>query len=303
MRRLYLCGGLPSSGSTLISWCFLQRADMAGVLDADPDLIPSFRPPTSGSHAWYKTTLGCFRLAELAEHYGDYGWKMRPLLIVRDVRRIWASMAHKPYSRNGTTAEDPPWRLRCRRFLADWQCFHDRGWPMLRYESLLLDPETTLRRACLDLELDWDAGMLAWPKPLQAMGNVRGGSPTFWKTRGATLHDTLREYREEDTLEGIAPGDWHWLEREFEEFNSVNEYGPMTAPAEVPSAGDAAEPDFIVTRRYTWETRRKMMRWIGSLVGIPNRRLLASRSPHPLPELKPLDPDLKNPWPSASRSY
>ena len=40
---LYLCGGLQSSGSTLVSWCFLQRPDMDGVLDADSDLLPVLR--------------------------------------------------------------------------------------------------------------------------------------------------------------------------------------------------------------------------------------------------------------------
>ena len=36
-KTLYLCGGLQSSGTTLVSWCFLQRADMNGALDADND--------------------------------------------------------------------------------------------------------------------------------------------------------------------------------------------------------------------------------------------------------------------------
>lgn len=39
-RVLLLCGGLQSSGSTVISWCFLQRPDTDGFLDADNDLLP-----------------------------------------------------------------------------------------------------------------------------------------------------------------------------------------------------------------------------------------------------------------------
>ena len=31
-RILYLCAGLQSGGTTLISWCFLQRSDMDGIL-------------------------------------------------------------------------------------------------------------------------------------------------------------------------------------------------------------------------------------------------------------------------------
>ena len=39
-RQLYLCAGLQSSGSTLVSWAFLQRADMDGVVDARFDMLP-----------------------------------------------------------------------------------------------------------------------------------------------------------------------------------------------------------------------------------------------------------------------
>jgi len=34
-KALILCGGLQSSGTTLVSYCFLQRGDTDGVLDAD----------------------------------------------------------------------------------------------------------------------------------------------------------------------------------------------------------------------------------------------------------------------------
>ncbi len=37
-RRVILCGGLQSSGSSLISWCFLQRRDTDGVFDANGDM-------------------------------------------------------------------------------------------------------------------------------------------------------------------------------------------------------------------------------------------------------------------------
>jgi hypothetical protein len=39
-KTLYLCGAPQSSGSSLISWCFLQRGDTDGVLDARNDLLP-----------------------------------------------------------------------------------------------------------------------------------------------------------------------------------------------------------------------------------------------------------------------
>ena len=86
--------------------------------------------------AWCKTTISSFRLSELASHYEDEGWTVTPLLIVRDVRDTWASLLTKPYGMNGFTAEDPPLRLRFRRFKEDWELFRAKGWPILRYESL-----------------------------------------------------------------------------------------------------------------------------------------------------------------------
>ena len=115
-RRLYLCGGLQGSGSTLVSWCFLQRSDMDGVLDADNDLLPFLDPRLGNPYAWYKTNVGSFRLSELVRHYGDLGWDVYPLLVVRDLRDLWASLVGQSFTANGITAEDPPLRLRLRRF-------------------------------------------------------------------------------------------------------------------------------------------------------------------------------------------
>jgi hypothetical protein len=61
-NRLFLCAGMQSSGSTSVSWFFLQRADMNGVLDADNDILPSISPDLGQPHVWYKTTISSFRL-------------------------------------------------------------------------------------------------------------------------------------------------------------------------------------------------------------------------------------------------
>ena len=107
-HALILCGGLQSSGTTLVSYCFLQRGDTNGVLDADNDLLPAIDPRLAQPFAWYKTTISCFRLSEIAEHYRDAGWNVRTLLVLRDLRAVWASLRGKSYGRNGITAEDPP---------------------------------------------------------------------------------------------------------------------------------------------------------------------------------------------------
>ena len=62
-KPLYLCAGLQSSGSTIVSWCFLQREDMDGVFDARNDVlpvIPEMKPP----RAWCKITISSFRSGE-----------------------------------------------------------------------------------------------------------------------------------------------------------------------------------------------------------------------------------------------
>mgnify|MGYP002684367817 CR=1 FL=1 len=118
-RMLILCGGLQSGGTTLVSYCFLQRADTDGVLDGDNDLLPALDEQLARPIAWYKTTVCCFRLSEIAQHYRDAGWNVRTLLVLRDLRAVWASLRTKPYGRNGITAEDPPLRLRVETTEAD----------------------------------------------------------------------------------------------------------------------------------------------------------------------------------------
>lgn len=271
MPTLHLCGGLQSSGSTLVSWCFLQRADMNGVLDADNDMLPCFDPRGRADLLWSKTTISGFRLSEIIEHCQDFGWRVRPLLIVRDVRKVWASLVEKPYGVNGVTAEDPPLRLRFRRFLADWELFRDRGWPILRYENLLAEPEATLRRACYDLGLAWDEGMLCWPKAPDDIADTEHGNRTFWATRGRDLSETIASHAEDFKPHAVAADDWAWLEEVFGAFNAAHHY-PLAM--EVPETGQSrpprAIPGFDGTRRSKWELRSRPIRWFLSAVGIPS---------------------------------
>jgi hypothetical protein len=278
-KTLFLCGGTQSSGSTLVSWCFLQRADMNGVLDADNDLLPSIDPRIGTPLAWYKTTISAFRLSELVAHYEDLGWEVRPLLVVRDLRYVWSSLLAKPYAANGITAEDPPLRLRLRRFVEDWEHFLRRGWAILRYESLLAEPEPCLRQACGQLGLDWDDAIIRWPKPPEQIADCQWGNETFWRTRGQTLTDTLASYAKRSKTPALPAADLRWLETEFREFNLGNEY-----PEQLPCVQTREQPDgplvprFEATRRYRWETKRKPLRWLLSCLGVPNRKLTERRS-------------------------
>jgi hypothetical protein len=276
---LFLCGGLQSSGSTLISWCFLQRGDMDGVLDANNDLLPAIDSGLGRPHVWYKTTISCFRLAELARHYADGGWCVRPLLVVRDLRDVWASLITKRYTHNGITAEDPPLRMRLRRFAEDWDLSRRLGWPTLRYESFASDPETTLHQTCDRLGLSWDEAILLWPKQPNEIANAQWGNDTFWATRGPNLAETLSRHVGRRSVQTIAAADLAWLEHEFHEFNVANGY-----PLEREQAATGGQepsgllPSFEATRRYEWETKRKPLRRFLSWLGIPNRRLIRERT-------------------------
>src|SRR4051812_8690464 len=186
-KPLHLCAGLQSSGSTVVSWCFLQRADMDGVFDARNDVLPAI-PEIKTPLAWCKITISSFRYSEMQAYYQDAGWDVRPLLVVRDVRAVFNSLLGKHYGSNGITAEEPPLRMRLRRFKEDWQLFRDRGWPILRYETLVHEPEATLRSACDGMGLPWDPGMMSWPKRKEDFAAPAHGSPTFRASLGKALN-------------------------------------------------------------------------------------------------------------------
>ncbi len=281
-RSLVLCGGLQSSGTTLVSYCFLQRADTNGVLDADNDLLPAIDERLARPYAWYKTTISCFRLSEIAQHYRDAGWNVRTLLVLRDLRGVWASLRNKPYGRNGITAEDPPLRLRVRRFIDDWRAMRAAGDTFLRYEDFIVNPVTTLQQACAAINLPWDLSMVTWPKRPECIADRGNGNGSFWNSRGVDLLSSLGKFRVQQAQPRLSAGDLQWLETDFRDFNEANGY-----PLSIPSAEDANktageefpdEPNFEVTRRYTWETSRRPIRWLLAQLGRRNTTLIERRS-------------------------
>ena len=276
-RELFLCGGTQSSGSTLVSWCFLQRPDMNGHLDADNDLLPAL--PLRPTHTWYKTTVCSFRLTELMSHFQDDGWNLHPLLVIRDVRQVWASLCKKPYGKNGITAEDPPLRLRLRRFKEDWELFRQRGWATLRYESFVVDPQATLQSACEQLGLDWDKSMLTWPKKRSQIADTRHGNQTFRESCGQGLLASLRQTNDSIQPGSIPPADLEWMETEFAEFNLQNGYPEHLAIPHIAANGiERAIPSVEVTRRIKWELRRKPLLWIGRQIGLLSQNETINRA-------------------------
>jgi hypothetical protein len=247
---------------------------MDGVLDGDNSILPTISPDLGRPLVWYKTTISCFRLSELAQHFEDVGWRVKPLLIVRDVRHVWASLLKKPYGQSGITGEQPPVKIKLRRFKADWELFRQNGWPMLRYESLLERPEASLRAACDQLKLPWDEAMVSWPKLPHEILDTRQGNHTFWSTRQTNLADSIAQSRKTREPLRISTTDLEWLETEFHEFNLRNDYPARLGAADVtPCDETLVLPDYRKTLRYKFEIRRRPIRWILAALGIRDRTL------------------------------
>ena len=268
-RSLLLCAGLQSSGSTLVSWCFLQRRDTDGVLDARGDVLPAIPHDLGMPHTWCKFTISAFRLREMIVRYEADGWQVRPLLIVRDVRSVFNSLVSKPYGANGVTAEEPPLRLRALRFKEDWHQARAEGWPILRYETLVQEPEPTLRAACAALRLPWDPAMLTWPKRAADMAFPCNGNATFQQTCAGSFGASVRPELARVAVERIGAADLAWLDREFAEFNA--ELGYPATPASGTAPADALMvPRFENTRRYRRLCRRlrraERHAWLGRLL-------------------------------------
>lgn len=286
-RTLYLCAGTQSSGSTLISWCFLQRADMDGILDADYDVLPRIPQSVTAPRPWCKFTIASFRFSEVKAHLEDEGWAIRPLLVVRDVRAVFNSLVTKTYGLNGTTADDPPIRLRLRRFREDWRLFRDNRWPIVRFEDFTAEPLKTLRDACAALELPWDEAMATWPKSPGQIAVPDNGNATFAQTRGKSLADSVKPSVSGLKTDRTPRGDLEWLEREFAEMNVAMGY-PAHVPSQAPATlGDRLVPTFDCTRRNKRLQRklRRERRWrLFIKAGQSVRQLFTGAKPVPAEE-------------------
>ena len=269
MQPVILATGLQSSGSTLLSWCFLQRPDMDGTLDGDCDLIPLPPEGVVAPYLWYKTTISSFDLEEQVRLLEDEGRQVRPLLVIRDVRAVWISLMKKPYGRNGITAEDPPLRQRFRRFLRSWEHAREAGIPLFRYEDLAAELVAPLKRLCDSLDLPWDPSMLEWPEPEPRIADPRHGNVRFSAGGGnlASNFDPGLALRVAGT---IHEEDLAWLEHHFDEFNRAMGY---------PRHRDGLEllpgrhlPTWEACRRFKWRLQQKPWRHLAVKLGLSGYR-------------------------------
>jgi hypothetical protein len=229
---------------------------MDGVFDARNDILPDI-PEVATPRVWCKITVSSFRFSEMKAHYEDEGWTVHPLLVVRDVRAVFNSLLKKHYGSNGITAEEPPLRMRLRRFKEDWELFRANHWPTIRYESLVVEPEATLRKACGETGLEWDEGMMSWPKPKDQIAAPRHGSPTFRQSLGASFKETVKPSLAELRVGNVPPEDLEWMEREFEEFNRASGYVEHAAPHAAHSASTPGREPREPRAVPRWENTRR----------------------------------------------
>ena len=259
-KRMILCAGLQSSGTTLISWCFLQRQDTNGVLDMPHDTLQVSFDKVGESVVWIKMTISAFRWQEVHDVLADLGWNPEPLLIARDVRTVYGSLMTKDYGRNGTTAEDPPLRMRFRRFLSDWEMFRAHGWPILKYEDVIEKDQVALQETCSALGLAWDESMVVWPKRIQEIAYVNEPNKTFHKSLAAGSLPAAKLAEKAKVFLGQIPrSELDWLEANFGAYNDYHGY-PLRVQPETRLPLALLPPTLENTRRH-WLSQEYERLW------------------------------------------
>lgn len=212
-RPLYLCAGMQSGGTTLISWCFLQREDMDGVYDMENARLHEDFSRVRADKVWLKMTVGAFRLQEVIRHYARLGWDVRPLLVVRNPYQVYGSLKHKSYGFNGATGDEPPLEMRMARYLADWQWALENDCPCIAFESFVDAPEAQLRALLRKLALPWDSAMLEWPKTEGSVACPSLGNVSFRTCReqGGGLIDAIERYRKGSERTRLSKREGSWI--------------------------------------------------------------------------------------------
>jgi hypothetical protein len=125
------------------------------------------------------------------------------------------------------------------RFLRDWEEFRAKDWPIIHYESLVTDPEETLKQCCNQLGIPWHKDMLLWPKSPSEIPRVEGSNKTFRASlSGQGFEECVIKPKEEINTRGISKEDLSWLEKTFSEYNKTHSY-----PEHVPQDNAALLPD------------------------------------------------------------
>ncbi len=237
-RDLILAVGQQSSGSTLISHAFLNHPELNGILDMASDKIELNFSRVKTDKVWVKMTTIAFTWSEVAAVYQLLGFNVHPLMIVRNPYDVWASLQHKWYGLNSTTAEDPPLVIRFMRFLKEWQLFRKNGWPIIQFENYIEDREHALKFACDQLPISWDESLISPPTSTENVAYVSESNASFSSNLANGVDNQLAR------KVGTLSADVHdWLLRYFKEFNEqygyVNRHTVESNSALIPEPFDS----------------------------------------------------------------
>jgi hypothetical protein len=252
-RKIILCAGMQGGGTTFISWCFLQRSDTNGFLDMATDRIETVFDLVEEPYIWVKMTTSAFRWFEVAKFYESLGYSVQPCMVVRNPYSVYSSLTNKWYGIDGTTAEDPPIKIRFIRWLEDWKLFVANQWPIIRFESLADSPSETLQSACEQMGMSWDRNMESWPKTFEDIAYTGRPNDSF---RNSDQHSGLfRGFNKDIAIPkeiSLFEDEVEWISKTCHGLNLKYDYTPV----ELHIKGKKAPvPSYGKTRRRKWLPR------------------------------------------------
>ena len=143
-----------------------------------------------------------------------------------------------------------------------------RGWPIVRFEDLVLDAHLTLTGVCQALDLTWDDAMLTWPKPIEAVAYSTNANATFTRSiRAGGFAASVLPDRAEWRCDAVPPGEMHWFDRTFSEYNAYHGY-PMTmsAPDDTGGSAEVSPPRYEGTKRQRIAAEIQRIQWISDML-------------------------------------
>lgn len=223
MKKMILATGLQSGGTTLVSGAFLQHSELDGILDMASDRIEMNLNRVSTPITWVKMTTISFRWKEVASIYEMAGYKVYPLLVVRNPFDVWVSLKHKWYGLNSTTAEDPPLTIRFQRFIEDWHFFKKNRFPILQFEDFLSNTESVLKTACVNLPIEYESRMTQKLHSLSDISYVSESNQSFFENLSSGISTNVARRKGE-----LSDCEFAWVAKNCEEliaeYSYVNEH-------------------------------------------------------------------------------
>lgn len=267
-RRRLEASSLPAVREELERDTYLARA----ALDVER-LLAAERPGAVDLARVYRTLLAAYAERAGKPRAGDKDPRMldeplalrdtlpaaRVIHLVRDPRDVLLSRTRAAWA-----ASRPWWshvfacREQLRRGRERGRRLFGEAWLEVRYEELVVDPESSLRSICAHIEVDYDPAMLAFSE--SAKGLV-GADELAWKreTLGPLLPGNREKWRSELSPLQVrfvetAGGDW-FEELGYERAQPTPTVGPLARVALGCAPAIGAATSCALGLRRIWERR------------------------------------------------